>query len=116
LTVLGLAPRLITGGNAATVTVTDCDAEPPVPVQFNPNSVVLESAPDDQIPCVATPPLQPPVPAQVMALVVLQFRVALPPLATVDGEAVKVMVGTGTNTATTADPLADPPGPVQVSV
>ena len=39
-----------------------------------------------------------------------------PPLATVDGDAVKTIVGSGEVTTTSADCEADPPSPLQVSV
>jgi len=35
ITELGLAPRLTAGGGEVTVTVADCEALPPAPVQVN---------------------------------------------------------------------------------
>lgn len=114
LTVLGLAVSVTEGANAETVTMADCVAEPPVPVHVSSNSVVLESAPVDQVPLVDTAPLQPPEAVQEAALADCQFRLATPPLATVDGEAARVIVGAGRITTTSADREEDPPFPVQV--
>ena len=51
-----------------------------------------------------------------VAPVVAQVRVERPPLATVLGLAVKLIVGTGALTDTTLDCAALPPGPLQVNV
>ena len=59
VTVLGLAERLIVGESALTVTVTDCSAVPPVPVQDRVYSVVTANAPVDCEPTVASLPVQP---------------------------------------------------------
>lgn len=116
LTVLGLAVRVTTGASAATVTVTACFAEPADPAQAISYSVVLESAPVDQLPLVANAPLQPPDAVQVVALVELQVKVDALPVETVDGEAFKVTVGAVDTTTTFVEPEADPLDPVQVSV
>lgn len=59
----------------------------------------------------ASAPLQPPDAVQVVALVELQVRVEVPPLATVVGLAVSVAVGT---TLTVTETVAlEPPAPVQ---
>jgi hypothetical protein len=76
----------------------------------------LASAPVDQVPLVATAPLQPSAVLHEVAFCELQLNVALPPLATVVGEADSVTVGAGESTTTSADCEADPPAPVQVSV
>jgi hypothetical protein len=115
-TVLGLALRVTTGANAETVTVADCVAEPPDPVQVSPNSVVLESAPVDQVPLVATVPCQPPEAVQAVASAEFQLKVDVPPLEIVVGDADSVTVGASEVTTTSADREADPPGPLQVSV
>jgi len=115
-TVLGLAVSVIEGAKAETVTMADCVAEPPAPVHVNPNSVVLDSAPVDQVPLVATEPFQPPEAVQESAFSDCQFRLDTPPLATVDGDAVSVIVGAGRITTTSADCEEDPPFPVQVRV
>jgi hypothetical protein len=93
LTVLGLAVRVIEGAKAETVTMADCVAEPPVPVQVSSNSVVLVSAPVDQVPLVAKLPCQPPDAVQAVAFCDCQVRLETPPLATVGGDAARVMVG-----------------------
>ena len=116
LTVLGLAVNVTEGAKAETVTMADCVAEPPVPVQVSSNSVVLESAPVDQVPLVAKAPLQPPDALQEVAFCDCQVRLEASPLATVDGDAASVIVGAGEITTTSADCEADPPGPEQVSV
>jgi hypothetical protein len=116
LTVLGLAVSVTDGAKAETVTMADCVAEPPVPVQVSSNSVVLESAPVDQVPLVAKAPCQPPEAVQEVAFCDCQVRLETPPSATVDGDAARVIVGAGETTTTSADREAEPPGPEQVSV
>jgi hypothetical protein len=116
LTVLGLAVSVTEGAKAETVTMADCVAEPPVPVHVSSNSVVLESAPVDQVPLVAKAPCQPPDAVQDVAFCDCQVRVEAPPSATVDGDVARVIVGAGEITTTSADREADPPGPEQVSV
>jgi hypothetical protein len=115
-TVLGLAFSVTSGGNPEAVTVTDCVAEPPGPVQVSAYSVVLASTPVDHVPLVATAPFQPPEAVQAVAFSEVQLKVDTPPLATVVGDADRVTVGEDDVTATSADCVADPPGPVQVSV
>jgi len=115
-TVLGEALSVTSGGKAETVTVADCAAEPPSPLQASSYSVVLLSAPVDQLPLVATGPLQPPEAVHAVAFSALQVKVDMPPLATAAGEAVSVTVGAGVVTTTSADCEEDPPTPEQVSV
>jgi hypothetical protein len=63
------------------------------------------------------PPDQDPEAVQAVALVADQVSVALLPLATVLGLAVRLMVGTGCVTETVADCAAElPPAPAHVSV
>ena len=114
-TVLGVAVMVTLGGVSATVTVTDCVAVPPSPVQVRSNSVVVASAPVDCEPLVGTTPLQPPEAWHDVAFRALHVRVAAPPLLTVDGSADSVTLG-GSVTTTSAVCVADPPLPVQVSV
>ena len=116
LTVLGLALSVTTGDEVGTVTVTDCVAEPPPPVQVRSYSVVLVSAPVDQVPLVATAPLQAPEAVHAVASVELQVKLELAPLVTVVGAAVNVTVGAGSVTTTSADCEAEPPVPVQVRI
>jgi hypothetical protein len=78
-----------TGAWLETVTVADCVAVPPGPVQASPYSVVLVSAPVDQVPLSATAPFQPPDAVQLVAFTAFHVKVELPPLPTVVGEAVK---------------------------
>ena len=94
-TLLGLAVSVTTGANSETVTVTDCVAEPPVPEHVSWYSVVLESAPVDQVPLVATAPCQPPDAVHAVAFCEFQLNVDMPPLAIVVGDADRVAVGKG---------------------
>jgi hypothetical protein len=103
VTVLGTALSVTTGGRAETVTVADCVAEPPAPVQVSWYSVVLASAPVDQVPLVATAPCQPPEAVQVVASAEFQLKLDVPPLTIVVGEADSVTVGAGDVTTTSAD-------------
>ncbi len=103
VTVLGTALSVTTGGNADTVTVADCVAEPPGPVHVSWYSVVAESAPVDQVPLVATVPCQPPEAVQAVASAEFQLKVDVPPLAIVVGAAESVTVGASEVTATSAD-------------
>jgi hypothetical protein len=115
-TLLGLAAIETLGGAADTVTVADCDAEPPAPVQVRVNFVVAVSVGVVSEPAVASEPLQPPEAVQAVALVDDQVRADVAPLFTVVGFAVKVTAGAGVVTDTVADCAALPPAPVQVSV
>jgi hypothetical protein len=116
VTVLGAALKVTTGANVPTVTVAVCVAEPPAPVQVSSYSVVLDSAPVDAVPLVALVPCHPPDAVHEVAFAELQLRLAVPPLATVVGDAVNFTVGAPPMTATSTDFALDPPLPVQVSV
>ena len=116
-TLVGLALNDTVGaGGAETLTVVDCDAEPPVPVQVSVNFVVAVRAGVARDPAVASAPLQPPEAAQAVALVDDQVNDDVEPLWTVAGFAVRVTVGAGEVTETVADCAALPPLPLQVSV
>ena len=116
-TLVGLALNDTVGaGGAETVTVADCDAEPPAPVQVRVNFVVAVRAGVDVVPVVASAPLQPPEAVQDVALVDDQVNAAVAPLLTVAGFAVSVTAGAGVVTDTVADCAALPPVPLQVSV
>ena len=101
-----------------TETVASFDAEPPAPVHVSVKVVVCASADVICVPDIALLPDQPPDARQFVALLELQVSVEVPPWATCAGFAERVMVGTGgaTLTATVADCVAEPPGPVQASV
>ena len=117
VTLAGLALNATVGaGGAETVTVADCEAEPPVPVQVRVNFVVAVRAGVVCEPAVASEPLQPPEAVQEVALVDDQVRAEAAPLLTVAGLAVRVTAGAGVVTETVADCTALPPVPVQVSV
>jgi hypothetical protein len=117
VTVLGLALRVTVGGSDVTVTVADCAALPPVPVQVNVYVVFALSAPVDCDPLVALLPDHPPEAVQDVAWVLAQVTVELLPLAIVLGLAERVIVGAGVGvvTETVAACVALPPAPVQVS-
>jgi hypothetical protein len=78
VTVLGVAPMVTVGVGRVTVTVADCVAEPPGPVQVSPNSVVSCSAPVDEVPLVATAPFQPPLAVHAVAAVAVHVRADSP--------------------------------------
>ena len=116
-TVLGLACRVTTGAADTTLTVADCEAEPPGPVQVISNSVLLESGAVDHVPLTAMPPFQPPLARHWVARAAFHVRVEVPRSFTVVGEAVRVIDGAGTLvTVTCRDSVEDPPLPVQVRV
>jgi hypothetical protein len=76
------------------------------------------NAPVDALPLIALLPDQVPLALHVVAFVLLQVSVDEPPLDTLAGFALSVIVGTGVPdvTVTTADCDVLPPVPVQVSV
>jgi len=78
--------------------------------------VVLVNAPVLAVPLVALAPFQPPDAAQAVAFVVLQVSREELPLAALAGFTPRLTVGAGGVTVTVTVWLADPPGPVQVSV
>jgi hypothetical protein len=100
-TELGLAVRDTTGAGLATVTIAVCVAEPLAPVQVSSYSVVFVSAPVDQLPLVAMEPLHPPDAVHAPAWTAFQVSVEPPPLATVPGDAVRVIAGGGIASTTT---------------
>jgi hypothetical protein len=103
-TLLGVALSVTVGAAGATVTVTDCVADPPGPLQVNAKSVVLVMVPVDTVPLVGMLPCHPPAALQLFASDEVQVSVELPPLITVVGVAVSVTeVGVGGRTATFTD-------------
>jgi hypothetical protein len=74
-TVLGFAVSVTIGGGLETLTITVCKEEPPAPVQVSSYSVVLVSAPVDQVPLIATASCQPPVAAHAVALAAFHVKV-----------------------------------------
>ncbi len=116
VTVLGLALKLTVGGGEVTVTVADCAALPPAPVQLRVYVVLALSAPVDCEPLVGSLPDQPPEALQEVAWVVDQASVEPLPLATVLGLAARLIVGAGVGavTDTVAACVALPPAPLQV--
>lgn len=116
VTVLGLALRVTVGGRDVTVTVADCAALPPVPVQVKVYVVFALSAPVDCEPLIALLPDQPLEAVQDVAWVLVQITVELLPLSIVLGLAVRLIVGAGAGvvTETVAACVALPPAPVQV--
>jgi hypothetical protein len=116
LIVAGVAVN-VTAGAWSTVTVAIAVAEPAV---FEHCSVKVVVAVTDSFALPDRPslPVQPPLAAQLVALVLLQVSIDVPPPALrVDGVALIVTVGSGTVlTTSVAEAVAVPPGPVQVSV
>jgi hypothetical protein len=102
-TLVGLALRDTLGVPAATVTVADCEALPPGPVQVRTYLVVAFSAAVLIEPLVASDPLQPPDPVHAVAWVEVQVSRDFAPLFTVLGLAVKVTAGAAGVTETVAD-------------
>ena len=102
-TLVGLALSVTVGAGAATVTVVDWAAEPPVPLHVKVYLVVAVRAPVLCEPLVASLPLHPPDAVQDVVLVDDQVSVAAAPLLTVLGLAEKVTVGAGALTVTVAD-------------
>jgi hypothetical protein len=116
LMLAGLALSDTVGAGVDTVTVADCDAEPPTPVQVRVNFVVAVRAGVVCEPAVASAPLQPPEAVQAVALDEDQVNADVAPLLTVAGFAVRVTAGAGVVTDTVADCAALPPVPLQVRV
>jgi hypothetical protein len=112
----GLAVSETLGGGAETVTVADCDAEPPAPVQVRVNFVVAVRVGVACEPAVGSEPPQPPDAVQAVALVDDHVNADVAPLFTVVGFAVRVTAGAGVVTDTVADCVALPPLPVQLRV
>jgi hypothetical protein len=105
-------------GMAVALMVTVAEAValvPPGPTQYREYVVAVVSAPVLRVPAVIKVPLQPLVAMQDVALVELQVKVALPPLATAVGDTVNATVGTGRIVTAAIATLLVPPGPVQVS-
>ena len=116
-TVLGLALKLTVGAGEVTVTVADCAALPPAPVQVSVYVAFAVRAPVDWEPLVAWLPDQPPEAVHEVAFVVDQLKVELLPLAMELGLAARLTVGAGVGevTETVAAWVALPPAPVQVN-
>jgi hypothetical protein len=115
-TLAGLALSETLGAGADTVTVADCEADPPLPEQASVNFVVAVRSEMLVEPAVDSVPLQPPDAEQDVALVDDQLNVDDAPLLTVLGFAAKVTDGAGVVTDTVTDWVALPPLPVQSSV
>ena len=116
VTEVGLALRVTLGDGAFTLTTVDCAALPPAPVHVRVYVVLAVRAGVVRVPCVALVPVQPPEAVHEVALVEDQVSVALEPLVTVEGLALKVTVGEAAFTETVTDCDAVPPAPVQVRV
>jgi len=113
---VGFALRETLGAAAATVTVADCAAVPPLPVQVRTNWVVALKGTVVCEPEIASVPVQPPDAEQLEASLAFHVRTVATPLFTVDGLAVKVTVGAEEATETVTDCDALPPALVQVIV
>lgn len=90
----GVAANVTVGGEF-TVTEAVALADPPEPLQLSVNAVVAVSTAVALEPLIARAPLQPPEALQAVALVELQFRVEVLPLAIEAGDAASETVGAG---------------------
>jgi len=99
-TVLGLALKLTVGAGEDTVTVADCAALPPVPVQVRVYEAFAVSAPVDCEPPMALAPDQAPEAVQAVAFVVDQIKVELLALTIELGFAARLTVGAGVGEVT----------------
>jgi hypothetical protein len=113
-TLLGLALSETLGADAATVTVADCEAVPPAPLHVSTYFVVAVNAAVLFEPLVASGPLQPPDAVQAVSWLEDQVNIAVAPLFTVVGLAVRVTAGAAVVTVTVAVCEALPPAPLQV--
>jgi hypothetical protein len=102
-TLVGLALSEMLGAAADTVTVADCVADPPAPVQVSMYLVAAVSAAVLFEPLIASDPLQPPEAVHAVALVADQLNIDAAPLLSVLGFAVSVTAGAGLVTDTVAD-------------
>jgi hypothetical protein len=98
--VLGLALKLTVGAGEVTVTLADCAALPPAPVQVRVYVVFALSAPVECEPLVGWLPDQPPDAVQEVAFVVDQLKVELLPLTTELGLAARLTLGAGAGEVT----------------
>jgi hypothetical protein len=107
-TLLGDALNVTIGALPETVTVADCVADPPAPVQVSSYSVLFLRAPVDLVPLVATLPRQlPAIRVQEVASTDFQVRVELSPLLTVVGAAVNVTDGAAAASVAETDTATD---------
>lgn len=116
LSELGAALMLMVGAGETTVTVVDCVALPPVPVQLIVKLVVPVSAAVVCEPLAGKLPLQPPAALQPVAFVDDQLRTVAAPGSTVFAFADRLTDGAGAVTTTSACSTAEPPGPAHTSV
>ncbi len=104
------------GAAAATDTIAVCVARPPKPSHVSVKVEFALSGPVDFEPLEPRVPDHAPEAVQELAFRLLQVSMAAPPGATVLGSARSVTWGAPTLTVTVADWVAEPPGPVQVSL
>lgn len=112
---LGAALMLTVGAGVPTVTVVDCVALPPAPVQLIVKFVVAESGAVVCEPLGGKLPLQPPPALQPVASRDDQLSTVLAPASTVSACADRLTDGAGAVTTTSACCTEDPLGPEQVS-
>lgn len=79
--------------------VTDWLAVPPGPVQLNVNTVLAVSAGVWKVPLVGSLPVQPSFAVQLVAFVVDQVNVTVPPETTLDALGARLTVGAGAITS-----------------
>jgi hypothetical protein len=100
----GVALRFTRGAGEATVTVIDCVAVPPAPVQVSVKLVVVVSAAVICVPLGAMLPLQPPLAVQLVASVAVQLSSVLVPGSTVVACAERFTAGVGVGALATTCP------------
>lgn len=113
---LGFAVIVMLGAVAARVTVVDCVAVPPGPVQVMMKFVVAVRIGVACEPLVGTLPLQPPDAVQVLASTEVQLSIVVMPAFNVEACAARLTEGAGAVTITSVDCDDAPPGPLQVSM
>lgn len=102
--------------DAATLTLTVCEAVPPVPLQVSVNALAAVKLVRASLPEIGLLPLHEPEAAHNVALLEDHVRVAVPLNATLLKSVVNVTVGGAGATATVAAPVVLPPLPVHVRV
>jgi hypothetical protein len=113
-TFVGLALNETLGAADEVVTIADCAAVPPAPVQVRVYLVAAVRGAVALDPFGGWEPLQPPEAVQAVALVADQLNIDVVPLLTVLGLADKVTAGAAMVTDTVADWDAVPPVPEHV--
>jgi hypothetical protein len=114
-TLVGAAVNVSVGApGAAIATLAVRVTVPPAPEHASVYALADVNGPTAEEPETARAPVQSPLATQLVALVLLQAKVELPPLATLSGDAENVSVGAAAGACTITVTLADPLPPVPV--